>query len=71
LDGEPFFLAGLLIACGWFGRRDSTYSDDAPRGVRGDPGAHRKGRLTCGFVDAHDVRCDRYGRNVDAEMTLI
>lgn len=26
--------------------------------------------LTCGFARAHYVRCGRYGRYLDAEMTL-
>ena len=46
-------------------------SDDASCGVRGDPGAGGEGLLTCGFARAHYVRCGRYGRYLDAEMTLV
>ncbi|EKX63697.1 hypothetical protein STRIP9103_07740 [Streptomyces ipomoeae 91-03] len=44
---------------------------DASRGVRGDPRTGGEGLLTCGFARAHYVRCGRYGRNLDAEMTLV
>ncbi len=47
--------------CSWF----------APRGVRGDPGSGEEGFLTCGFGRAYYVRCGRYGRYLDAEMTLL
>ncbi|WP_406283388.1 hypothetical protein [Streptomyces sp. NBC_00209] len=47
------------------------FRDDPPCGVRRDPRTHRKGRLTCGFARAHYVRCGRYGRYLDAEMTLV
>lgn len=46
-------------------------SDDAPRGVCRHPGTGREGILTCGSARAHYVRCGRYGRYLDAEMTLI
>lgn len=47
------------------------FRDDAPRGVRGDPRKGREGLLTCTFACAQNVQCGRYGRYLDADMTLI
>ncbi|MBB4980453.1 hypothetical protein [Streptomyces nymphaeiformis] len=46
-------------------------SDDPPRGVRGDPGAGEVRALTWGFPCALYGRGGRYGRYLDAEMTLV
>lgn len=46
-------------------------SDDASCALRRDPGAGREGLLNGGFACAHYVRCGRYGRYLDAEMTLV
>jgi hypothetical protein len=60
------------LTLGYSGSRFMRHlSDDAPRGVRRHPRTDREGLLTCGFARAHYVWCGRYGRYLDAEMTLV
>ncbi len=44
--------------------------DDPPRGVCRHPGAGEEGCLTCSFAGARYAPCERYGRYLDAQMTL-
>lgn len=67
----PFAPHRSLTCCFLSHIFDTPYFDDASRRVRRHPRTGPEGLLTCGFVRAHYVRCGRYGRYLDAEMTLV